>query len=178
MGGTTPYPPSAPPLLNIKTRKWLAPPSLLPRRLTRFTPPLVSISSAVAPPPQALGLQRDRQVAAAFTASHKTLAFGLPLFATVFAGSPALALLSAPLLVLHPAQLLFGGLLVPRLRRYTTGGRTQAAHGRLPAAAAGGGAKGAGPAAATPSATGAYSDRTREVIRRGLARHGGKAGAG
>ncbi|KAJ1451719.1 putative sodium bile acid cotransporter, partial [Pelagophyceae sp. CCMP2097] len=52
-------------------------------------------------------------VAGAFVASHKTLAFGLPLLKLVFAGSPDLGYLCAPLLLLHPSQLLVGSLLVP-----------------------------------------------------------------
>jgi sodium/bile acid cotransporter 7 len=57
-------------------------------------------------------------IATAFAASHKTLAMGIPLLSTVFAGQPTLALLCAPLLVLHPIQLAIGGLVVPVLRRY------------------------------------------------------------
>ena len=36
----------------------------------------------------------------------------------VFAGHTALSLLSVPILVYHPAQILIGGLLVPAVRRW------------------------------------------------------------
>ncbi|KAJ8600545.1 hypothetical protein CTAYLR_007928 [Chrysophaeum taylorii] len=57
-------------------------------------------------------------VAAAFVASQKTLAFGLPLIKTIFADSPDLAAYCAPIMILHPAQLLIGSALVTRLQRY------------------------------------------------------------
>ena len=56
-------------------------------------------------------------VAAAFCASHKTLAFGLPLIKTLFAGDPDVAYYCAPIMILHPAQLLLGALAAPRIRR-------------------------------------------------------------
>lgn len=56
-------------------------------------------------------------VAAAYCASHKTLAFGLPLIKTLFAGNADLAYYCAPIMVLHPLQLLLGSLLAPRLAR-------------------------------------------------------------
>ena len=61
---------------------------------------------------------RRDAVAAAYCASHKTLAFGLPLIRTIFAGSPDLAYYCAPIMILHPLQLLVGSLAVPRLRAY------------------------------------------------------------
>lgn len=65
-----------------------------------------------------LKLGRDKQVAAAFVSSHKTLAFGVPLLKTLFQGHPNLALICAPLLIIHPLQLLIGSTLVPSLKRY------------------------------------------------------------
>ena len=68
----------------------------------------------------------DGKVAVAYCGSHKTLAFGMPLLATVFgggaggaAGGSQLALLTAPLLVCHPIKLLLGGLVAPRFKAYT-----------------------------------------------------------
>ena len=52
----------------------------------------------------------------AFCASHKTLAFGLPLIRTLFEGSPDLAYYCAPIMVLHPAQLFIGSLFAPGLK--------------------------------------------------------------
>ena len=79
---------------------------------------LLACAFAVARLP-ALGFRRDQQVAAAFCASHKTLAFGMPLLATLFRGDPALGLLSLPLLIVHPMQLLVGGAVVPAFKKYT-----------------------------------------------------------
>jgi solute carrier family 10 (sodium/bile acid cotransporter), member 7 len=62
---------------------------------------------------------RDNVVAAAFCASHKTLAFGLPLIHTMFHGSPHLASYCAPIMLLHPVQLIMGSLLLPRFQSYT-----------------------------------------------------------
>ena len=62
---------------------------------------------------------RGEVVAAMFCASQKTLAFGLPLVNTIFEGSPNLAAYCAPIMFIHPIQLIIGSLLVPRLERYT-----------------------------------------------------------
>jgi sodium/bile acid cotransporter 7 len=67
------------------------------------------------------GFTRGETVAAMFSASHKTLAFGLPLVKTVFEGSPNLAAYCAPIMFIHPLQLVLGSLLVPRLMGYTNG---------------------------------------------------------
>ena len=57
-------------------------------------------------------------VASSFVVSHKTLAFGLPLIKTVFAGDPNLSALIAPIMIVHPMQLFVGGLMKDRLKRY------------------------------------------------------------
>mmetsp|Transcript_10200 Transcript_10200/g.15207 ORF Transcript_10200/g.15207 Transcript_10200/m.15207 type:complete len:428 (-) Transcript_10200:263-1546(-) len=59
------------------------------------------------------GFSKGEVVAAAYTASHKTLAFGLPLVNTVFAGNPNLASYCAPIMFIHPLQLVLGSLMVP-----------------------------------------------------------------
>jgi sodium/bile acid cotransporter 7 len=59
------------------------------------------------------------RLAAFFCGSQKTLAAGLPLAASIFgggAGGPDLGLIILPLLICHPAQLILGGWLMPRLR--------------------------------------------------------------
>lgn len=58
-------------------------------------------------------------VAGMFCASHKTLAFGLPLVNTIFEGSSNLAAYCAPIMFIHPIQLIIGTLLIPKLERYT-----------------------------------------------------------
>jgi solute carrier family 10 (sodium/bile acid cotransporter), member 7 len=62
---------------------------------------------------------RKQVVAALFCASHKTLAFGLPLINTIFEGNANLAAYCAPLMVIFPLQLILGSLLIPRLEKYT-----------------------------------------------------------
>jgi len=63
-------------------------------------------------------LPRDERVAATYCASQKTLAFGLPLIQTVFEGSPHLASYCAPLMFIHPLQLLIGSSVLPRVQKY------------------------------------------------------------
>ena len=62
---------------------------------------------------------RGEIVAGVFCASHKTLAFGLPLVNTIFEGNPNLAAYCAPIMFIHPLQLVLGSLLIPRLSKYT-----------------------------------------------------------
>ena len=61
-------------------------------------------------------------VACMFCGSQKTLAFGLPLIQTIFSNSLNLAAYCAPLMLMHPIQLVVGSLLIPRLERYTAAG--------------------------------------------------------
>jgi solute carrier family 10 (sodium/bile acid cotransporter), member 7 len=65
---------------------------------------------------------RGEIVAAMFCSSQKTLAFGLPIIQTIFAGHANLAMYCAPLMILHPLQLIIGSLLVPTLERYVNNG--------------------------------------------------------
>lgn len=69
------------------------------------------------------GAARGDVVAAMFCASQKTLAFGLPLINTIFEGSPNLAAYCAPIMFIHPLQLILGSLLIPRLETYTAAGK-------------------------------------------------------
>jgi sodium/bile acid cotransporter 7 len=71
------------------------------------------------------GLSRGETVAAMFCASHKTLAFGLPLVNTIFEGNPNMAAYCAPIMFIHPLQLIVGSLLVPKLIEYTKGEEVQ-----------------------------------------------------
>jgi len=61
---------------------------------------------------------REDAVSATFCASQKTLAFGLPLISTLFEGNPNLAAYSAPIMLMHPTQLILGSILVPKLRQF------------------------------------------------------------
>lgn len=67
-----------------------------------------------------LGFTRGEVVAAMFCASQKTLAFGLPLINTIFEGNANLAAYCAPIMFIHPLQLVLGSLFVPKLSKYTS----------------------------------------------------------
>mmetsp|Transcript_9615 Transcript_9615/g.20808 ORF Transcript_9615/g.20808 Transcript_9615/m.20808 type:complete len:439 (-) Transcript_9615:185-1501(-) len=56
-------------------------------------------------------------VAATFCGAHKTLAFGLPLINTIFEGNPNLASYCAPIMLMHPLQLVIGSFMVPYFAR-------------------------------------------------------------
>ncbi|CAM9861473.1 unnamed protein product [Chrysoparadoxa australica] len=73
---------------------------------------LVHILSGI----KALGLSPGDRVAAVYCGHQKTLAFGLPLLMTLLQGSTGLALLTLPLLLYHPTQLVLGSALATALR--------------------------------------------------------------
>ncbi len=70
-----------------------------------------------------LDLSPGEAVAAAFCGSHKTLAFGLPLINTIFEGNPNLAAYCAPLMLIHPLQLVLGSLVVPYFKEFAKEGQ-------------------------------------------------------
>jgi sodium/bile acid cotransporter 7 len=65
---------------------------------------------------------RGEVIAGVFCASHKTLAFGLPLVNTIFEGHSNLAAYCAPIMFIHPLQLVLGSLFIPRYSKYTEAG--------------------------------------------------------
>ena len=71
---------------------------------------------------KALHFTREEVVAGTFTASHKTMAFGLPLIKTLFDGNPNLASYCAPVMLIHPFQLFLGSFMVPFFKSYTAQG--------------------------------------------------------
>jgi len=62
---------------------------------------------------------RKTVVSSSFVTSHKTLAFGLPIIKTLFEGDKNLPLYSAPIMFLHPVQLLVGSLLTTRMKKWS-----------------------------------------------------------
>jgi len=70
-----------------------------------------------------LKFSKGEVVAGMFCASQKTLAFGLPLINTIFEGSPNLAAYCAPIMFIHPLQLIIGSTLIPWLEKYTDNGK-------------------------------------------------------
>lgn len=67
-----------------------------------------------------LDFSRGDVIAATFTTSHKTLAAGLPLVNTIFEGNPNLAAYCAPIMFIHPLQLLIGSIFA---EKYASNGK-------------------------------------------------------
>ncbi|CAH2301119.1 sodium bile acid cotransporter 7 isoform X1 [Pelobates cultripes] len=57
-------------------------------------------------------------VAIVFCSTHKSLTLGIPMLKIVFAGYEHLSLISVPLLIYHPAQILLGSVLVPTIKSW------------------------------------------------------------
>uniref|UniRef100_A0A3Q3FYZ0 Sodium/bile acid cotransporter n=1 Tax=Labrus bergylta TaxID=56723 RepID=A0A3Q3FYZ0_9LABR len=57
-------------------------------------------------------------VAIMFCSTHKSLTLGIPMLKIVFEGYEHLSLISVPLLIYHPAQILLGSVLVPTIRTW------------------------------------------------------------
>ncbi|GCB62793.1 hypothetical protein scyTo_0004312 [Scyliorhinus torazame] len=57
-------------------------------------------------------------VAIMFCSTHKSLTLGIPLLKIVFSGYEHLSLISVPLLIYHPTQILLGGLLVGTVKNW------------------------------------------------------------
>lgn len=53
-----------------------------------------------------------------FCSSHKSLTLGIPIIKIVFSGDPGLSVITVPLLVYHPTQILLGGIMVPLLKEW------------------------------------------------------------
>jgi sodium/bile acid cotransporter 7 len=66
-----------------------------------------------------IGLERPTRVAATICATQKTAAMGVPLLTLCFAKDPRLALLTLPLLVYHPLQLVVAGAMASWWRRWS-----------------------------------------------------------
>lgn len=66
----------------------------------------------------AAGLPRGDVVAVGFAATHKSLTLGLPLMQIVFEGDARLVLLTLPLLLQHPAQIVAGGSMAGEFKRW------------------------------------------------------------
>ncbi|XP_012515480.1 PREDICTED: sodium/bile acid cotransporter 7 isoform X1 [Propithecus coquereli] len=57
-------------------------------------------------------------VAIIFCSTHKSLTLGIPMLKIVFTGHDHLSLISVPLLIYHPAQILLGSVLVPTIKSW------------------------------------------------------------
>ncbi|XP_013914817.1 PREDICTED: sodium/bile acid cotransporter 7-like [Thamnophis sirtalis] len=57
-------------------------------------------------------------VAIIFCSTHKSLTLGIPMLKIVFEGYKHLSLISVPLLIYHPAQILLGSILVPTIKSW------------------------------------------------------------
>jgi len=59
-------------------------------------------------------------VALLFVTTHKSLTLGIPILRIVYGSDPHLSVMSLPLLIYHPMQILLGGCLVPTVRAWMT----------------------------------------------------------
>ncbi|XP_061565787.1 sodium/bile acid cotransporter 7 isoform X1 [Cololabis saira] len=66
------------------------------------------------------GFSPADSVAIVFCSTHKSLTLGIPMLKIVFEGYQHLSLISVPLLIYHPAQILLGAVLVPTIRAWMT----------------------------------------------------------
>lgn len=57
-------------------------------------------------------------VAIMFCSTHKSLTLGIPMLKIIYAGYPYLSVISIPLLIYHPTQILLGSLLVPLVKHW------------------------------------------------------------
>jgi len=65
-----------------------------------------------------LGYAPKDIIALMFCATHKSLTLGMPILKIIYAGDKILPLISIPLLIYHPTQILLGGFLVPTLKNW------------------------------------------------------------
>ena len=80
---------------------------------------LVTVGGAIAGLTRVARLGRKDAIAAYFCGTQKSLANGLPIAHTVFAGSPSMGLIVMPLLVYHQVQLAIGAYLARRFAEGT-----------------------------------------------------------
>ncbi|XP_062514243.1 sodium/bile acid cotransporter 7-B-like [Corticium candelabrum] len=64
------------------------------------------------------GFRPSDVVAIVFCSTHKSLTLGIPMLKIMYSGYSHLSLISIPLLVYHPTQILLGGFLVPFVRSW------------------------------------------------------------
>ncbi|XP_047663066.1 sodium/bile acid cotransporter 7 isoform X1 [Tachysurus fulvidraco] len=64
------------------------------------------------------GFTAADSVAILFCSTHKSLTLGIPMLKIVFAGFEHLSLITVPLLIYHPAQILLGSILVPTIKAW------------------------------------------------------------
>lgn len=64
------------------------------------------------------GFTKKDLVCVMFCASHKSLTLGIPMINILFNGHPSLSLISIPLLIFHPMQIVLGSLLVPPMKEW------------------------------------------------------------
>lgn len=64
------------------------------------------------------GFSKKDLVCVMFCASHKSLTLGIPMINILFNGHPSLSLISMPLLIFHPMQIVLGSLLVTPMKEW------------------------------------------------------------
>ncbi|XP_033097371.1 sodium/bile acid cotransporter 7-like isoform X1 [Anneissia japonica] len=80
---------------------------------------LLSLTFFVSKHPR-LGFAAADTVTIMYCATHKSLTLGIPMLKIIYAGYDYLSLISIPLLVYHPTQILLGGFLVNSIKHWMT----------------------------------------------------------
>jgi len=76
-----------------------------------------------------LGFERADIICMMFSATHKSLTLGMPMIKIIFEGNPHVSLISLPLLMYHPSQIMLGSLVVPMAKAWMEAGRRKTAFG-------------------------------------------------
>lgn len=80
------------------------------------------------------GYTRKDVICITFCGTHKSLTLGMPMLKIIFENHPQFSLISLPLLMYHPTQIMLGGFMVPAARNWVV-----SAEGELPKYIGGGG---------------------------------------
>jgi len=78
-----------------------------------------------------LGYSRPDIVAVLFCSTEKTVALGIPLITAIYEGNDDIGILSVPLLIYHPMQLVIGSLFVGHLYEWATEGKSSSKGGSV-----------------------------------------------
>eukprot|EP00041_Stephanoeca_diplocostata_P014416 m.261221 g.261221 ORF g.261221 m.261221 type:complete len:337 (-) comp19692_c0_seq4:461-1471(-) len=73
---------------------------------------------------KSLGFSRRDVVCMMFSSTHKSLTLGMPMMKIIFEGNPNLSLISLPLLMYHPMQIMLGSFVVPSAKAWIDRGAT------------------------------------------------------
>ena len=76
---------------------------------------------------KSLNFSLENRIAGMFCSTHKTLALGIPLITAIYEDYDNVGLYTLPLLIYHPAQIIYGAYISPKLAKMVTDGVTATA---------------------------------------------------